>query len=331
MPKTIQEDLLEKLQPTLAAVDATSEWRIGDPTVQARKCDIYKVANANRALALKVYKPNMVSSEAPSIQYHAMVRCNQAHQRQSLLRAPTALAFLPERCAILMDWQTAHNLRSVLWNKFGSPRQRLDLITAAAKWLRVFHEMSGIERQQIDGGPLTAKLHTQMSRRPEAMALLEQDPAFQTALNRFFGVAAITCDNAPHALLHGDFTPTNLLVDKAGVIGMDMWGARHGPVHEDIARMLAYLGVVSPFSLLPRPLTSSSALIQAFARGYGEDLLDLRSVHLPMVLLYQQLRRWLVYTGKTNNQPFSPLAKWQLARNRSLCQQTLAWLDHCIS
>jgi len=118
-------------------------------------------------------------------------------------------------------------------------------------------------------------------------------------------------------------------VDDAGVIGMDMWGARHGPVHEDITRMLAYLGVVSPFALSARPLVARSALVQAFAQGYGEKFFDPHSVPLPMVLLYQQLRRWIVYAGKTNHQPFSPLAKWQLARNRSLCGQTLAWLDHC--
>ena len=329
MSQTAHTELLEKLLPTLTAVDATTEWHIRGPAVRARKCDIYKVTNTTRTLALKVYKPVVASDIAPSLQHRALVRCNQAVNHQPLLRAPTALAFLPDEGAILMDWQSAPTLRSVLWKKFTTPYQRLELVTAAAKWLRAFHELSDIVSAPTNGGKLTAKLNTQMTRLPGAPALLEQDPAFHKVLNRFFDAATDILDNAPHALLHGDYTPTNLLVDDAGIIGMDMWGARRGPVYEDIARMLAYLGIVSPFALWREPLNPDSALIQAFARGYGDDLFDLRSAQLPMVLLYQQLRRWLVYAGKNNRQPFSPLVKWQLTRNRSLCRQTLTWLDHC--
>ncbi len=329
MSKKPHTELLEKLLPTLTAVDATTEWYIRGPAVRARKCEVYKVANANHTLALKVYRPGMVSGAAPNLQYRTLVHCNQAAQRQPLLRAPTALAFLPDDGAILMDWQTAPTLRSVLWKKFASPNQRLGLITAAARWLRAFHELSGIGIEPINGGKLTAKLNIQMTRQSDVVALLEQDPAFQICLDRFLDTAADAGKKIPHALLHGDFTPTNLLVDDAGIIGMDMWGARHGPVYEDIARMLAYLGVVSPFALSPMPQSSRSTLIRAFVQGYGDDLFDPQSSQFPMVLLYQQLRRWLVYAGKNNSHRFSPLAKWQLARNRSLCRQTLTWLDHC--
>ncbi len=329
MSTNTHTELLEKLLPTLTAIDAATEWRMSGPAVRARKCDIYKVANRTRALALKIYRPGMVSGAAPGIQYRALVRCNQAAAHHPLLRAPLARAFLADERAILMDWQNAPTLRSVLWKKAGSPRRRLDLITATAKWLRAFHELSGIKLGPMNSDQLTAKLNTQMARKPEAMALLEQDTAFQTALCQFREAAANIGENAPHALIHGDFTPTNLLVDGAAIIGMDMWGARQAPVYEDIARMLAYLGVVSPFSLSPSPLSPRSALVQAFACGYGENLLDPRSTHLPMVILYQQLRRWLVYADNKNAHRFSPLARWQLARNRSLCQQTLNWLDHC--
>ncbi len=329
MSTNAHTELLEKLLPTLSAVDATSDWHIDGPNVRARKCNIFKLANANRALALKVYKPGMVSSEAPNIQYRALVRCNQAVQHQPLLRAPTALAFLPDENAILMDWLTAPSLRSVLWRKFAAPHKGLELVTAAAKWLRAFHELSGIKLEPVTGNKLASKLSTQMARKPDAMTALEEDPAFQTALNSFFDAASNACGNAAHALLHGDFTPTNLLVDDAGIIGMDMWGARRAPVYEDIARMLAYLGIVSPFAVSLSPLSPDNKLIQTFARGYGGDIFDPQSPHLPIILLYQQLRRWLVYSGKRNSQPLSPLAKWQLARNRSLCQQTLTWLDRC--
>lgn len=331
MSNGAQLDLLEKLQPTLDSIDAGAQWQISSPALRARKCDIYKITASHHTLALKVYKPNMVLDAAPGIQYAALQRCNQAVTNQPILRAPKALAFLPEERAILMEWQPTNTMRTALWEKLGSPNQRLDIVAAAGAWLRAFHGLSDITVQRLDGGILSAKLDTQINRKPASMAVLNNNAGFQTALRHFQQKAAHTSFEAPHALLHGDFTPTNLLVDGAGIIGMDMWGRRRAPVYEDITRMLAYLGVVSPFAIAASPLSPQSALVQAFAKGYGNDLMRPDTEALYFVLLYQQLRRWLVYTGQKNSHAYSPLAQWQLLQNKRLCEQTLNWLDHCKS
>ena len=341
MSERIQTELLEKLLPTLRALEPASRaeldddvvfgtgWHISSHVLHGRKCDIYKVTNTTCTLALKVYKPDMTSDAAPDIQYRALERCNQAAANQPILRAPKALAFLPDERAILMEWQQAGTLRSALWHRLASPSQRLNLIAAAGTWLRAFHTLSGITMQPLDGAKLSAKLDTQMSRKPGAMATLNNCAAFQTALDRFQRKAAHTGNETPHALLHGDYTPTNLLVDDVGIIGMDMWGARRAPIFEDLARMLTYLGVVSPFALKASPLMPKSTLVRAFAQGYGDDLLSPISETLYLILLYQQLRRWMVYADRKTSRPYSPSVQWQLARNQHLCRQTLNWLDHC--
>lgn len=331
MSKTSQALLLEKLSPTLETVEAATDWHIGEPAVRARKCTIYRVSGAHHQLALKVYKPDLVSEAAPRIQYDALRRCNSAALGNPLLRAPAALAFLPEERAVLMEWQTAPTLRSTLWKQAASPGTSLKLIKSAGTWLRAFHELSGIENLPLDGKKLLSKLNSQMNRKPEAVALLERQASFNKAMSRFRELATKCTIQTPHALLHGDFTPTNLLVDNKGIIGMDMWGARHAPIYEDITRMHAYLGVVSPFALRAAPLAPNGPLINAFIQGYGEDLASTSTSPFPLILFYQQLRRWLVYADKRNSHPLSPLAHLQLTKNQRLCMQTHNWLNHCKS
>jgi len=279
--------------------------------------------------ALKVYKPGAVSEKAPQIQYDALLSCNRAVSNYPILLAPKALAFLPEDRAILMEWQDAPTLRAALWHRFAAPQRRRTLIAGAGSWLRAFHELSNITAEPLDASKLVAKLDTQLSRNPTATVAQNIDPTFHTALNRFHKLAATTTAETPHALLHGDFTPTNLLVKGNDVIGMDMWGMRRAPVYEDIARMLVYLGVVSPVGFSAEVLGPHCSLLQAFAQGYGTDKFDAASAPFQTVVLYQQLRRWLVYANRKTKHPYSPLARWQYVQNKRLTGQTLTWLKDC--
>lgn len=331
MSDTSKIALLKKLKPSLIEIDASAGWQITGPTIRARKCDIYKVSNPNHQLALKVYKNNIASSAAPHIQYDAMRRCNEAAFTNPLLRAPNALAFLPDERAILMEWHAATALGKTLWKKLYSPDQRLEMINSAGKWLRAFHDLSDVKLLPLDGHKLAAKLKAQIEKKTAAQDQLKNSRHFQRALSRFRDAAASCNEPTPHALLHGDFTPSNLLVNSGNIIGMDMWGVRHAPIYEDITRMLAYLGVVSPYALWPAPLSPDSPLMQAFIKGYANEQIDIQSKAFHIVLHYQQLRRWLVYADKKTTQPFSLKARWQLIQSQRLCLQTLNWLDHCSS
>lgn len=329
MSETASTLLLKKLMPTLNGIDADADWQVVGPIVRARKCNIFKVIGPHQHFAVKVFKAGIASNAAPEIQYKALRRCNKAAEHTPLLRAPKALALLPEERAILMAWHTAPTLRTMLWRKSASPKQRLNLINRSGAWLQTFHSLSEINPQPLDGSKLSAKLITQIEKKPAAEDQLKKSPHFQRALSRFHEAAATCTDHTSHALLHGDFTPSNLLSDGESIVGMDMWGVRRAPIYEDIARMLAYLGVVSPYALQSAPLAPESPMMQAFIHGYGSEHIDLTSTAFPIVLLYQQLRRWLVYADKKAKRPFSATARWQLVQNQRLSLQTLNWLDHC--
>jgi hypothetical protein len=91
------------------------------------------------------------------------------------------------------------------------------------------------------------------------------------------------------SLLHGDFKPSNVIVDANSVIGIDIAGAFEGPVVEDVAHFLLHLDLrllePSGWCLLPW----RRKLETAFLRGYDPD----GSTVDPIVLSWARLQRAL--------------------------------------
>ncbi len=273
-------------------------------------------------LALKIYRNSIASETAPQIQFRALERCQSAQQNSARLRAPTPYAFLKDEKAILMDWLAAPNLHSRLWQLWFSRSKRLDLVEASGAWLRAFHDLSCISYESFEGNKLLAKLNSRTKNNQDAAAALQTNKNWATAFESFEKKASEISSQSPHALLHGDFTPSNVLADERGIIGIDMWGARHAPVFEDAARILTYLAINSPFSLSSVPLHSDGPLVSAFARGYGTDVLDTRSPAWIFTLLYQQLRRGLVYQQSLLKKRRVSVAHWQMKQTFSLIMQS---------
>lgn len=323
--------LLAKFSGALETLEPEGRWSLKGPVGKGRKCDIYQVINDITAtrLALKLYDQTHASAAAPHIQFRALQRCAKAPG--ATVRSPQPLAFLPEERAVLMTWHEAPMLLHVLWRNILTPQHRLELISQAGIWLRSFHDLSCISIEPFDGTKLLEKLEGRIENNPAMRMTLEENQECKTAFAAFSKLAVQARYDAPHALLHGDFTPSNLLVDDDGVVGIDMWGARHAPVYEDAARMLTYLAITSPFSLASMPLHKDGALMQAFAGGYGRDMLDMHSGAWSLTLLYQQLRRWLVYRQRSEQKPASPIFAWQLNRAQKLVGQSHSWLEHCYS
>lgn len=323
--------LMEKLSKPLEALEPGARWRAEGPIGHARKCDIYRLSNdkSDLQLALKIYKSGTASEQAPQLQYRALERTEKAAVAVPILRAPTPIAFLPDDHAFVMSWQQAPRLQKKLWQYWWASGQRRQWVADAGAWLRAFHDTSCIAPGAFDSSKLIDKLTVVQSRDAATRDRLEAEPAFAAAYRVFASQAADSKNQIPHALLHGDFTPSNLLVSREGIVGIDMWGARLGPIYEDAARLLAYLAIRSPFSLSAAPLHPDGTLVRLFAKGYGRDLLDVHSREWHLVSLYQQLRRWVIYEQKHQTGQHSLATKWQLTRAKKIAMQSQTWLEHC--
>lgn len=326
--------LLDDLSEALDRVEPGADWQAAGPTGKSRKCDIYELFNnlSEKRLALKVYRSGVSSEQAPQIQYRAMERVAKAATASKLLIAPTPITFIPEDRAILMSWQDAERLQNHLWQRLLSPGKRLRLIENTGRWLRAFHDISCIAPAPFDANKLakklTGKLHAPFEKPGNEEHPILKNQTFRTAWDRFHAGTASLDASVPHALLHGDFTSSNILVDGNSIIGIDMWGARLGPVYEDAARLLTYLAIQSPYSFSTSPLHPDGALISAFAKGYGRDVLNIQSNAWNFILLYQQLRRWIAYEERLAHGASGASTHWLINRTIRIVRQTMPWLSH---
>ncbi len=314
--------ILNQFRTELDDIAPCTTWAVTATAGNSRKCDIYVLASPHTAkkLAIKIYRPGMVSDRAPKAQYKAMLR---AHGK---LACPKAYGFLPDDRAILMDWIEGPRFRSVLWQQILHPSKRLALVEQTGRWLRQLHDLSSPQTEPFDGGKMIAKLHIQLTKHEAAAKALGLDEVFNASLKTLEQLAPVIDADIPHSLLHGDFTPSNLLVKNDTILGIDIWGARRAPIYEDAARMLAYLSVTSPFSLSPRPLGADSALMNAFIDGYGKDQINPEEPAWRFTLLYQQLRRWIVYQNRLKQQTIPLVPFWLVSRSKKNAGQNHAWL-----
>ena len=311
--------IIDAFRNELEAVAPVDSWQVHGPIGNSRKCDIYILSSSHtiNKLAVKVYRPHAVSDRAPRAQYEALVRTHET------LACPKPYGFHAATSAILMEWIEAPRLNKVLWQKTLSPKQRLQLVTKTGIWLRKLHELSDPKPEAVEVEKLRAKLLTQLEKHEAAASRLTHNAAFQTAFHAFEQIGLKGAAPIPHTLLHGDFTPSNLLVKGTDVVGIDIWGARHGPIYEDIARLLTYLSVVSPFALT----RDNRRLLKAFQAGYGNDWLDVNSKNWCVILMYQLLRRWIVYQEHAIKGKHGLLSKWFLSRAQKTTSRTNSWLD----
>ncbi len=332
MPDITQ--LLDDLSDALDTVEPAANWQADGPNGNSRKCDIYQLSNtiSDKKLALKVYRPGVSSAQAPQIQYRAMERVAKAANTSRVLLAPKPITFLPDVPAILMSWQDAERLQKHLWQRLLSPGNRLKLIENTGKWLRGFHDISCIASAPLDANKLAKKLTGKIGfpfESPESSGLsITKSQTFWSAWDRFHTSASLLDTKVPHALLHGDFTSSNILVNGNDIIGIDMWGARLGPVYEDAARLMTYLAIRSPYSLSTAPLHPDGQLMTAFAKGYGKEVLDIQSNAWNFILLYQQLRRWVAYEQRLGKGANDAATRWLINRTIRIVRQTMGWLNH---
>ena len=318
-------ELLEKMADALADISADGVWQLGPKFSNSRKCDLYPVTNANssRCLILKIYRQGSTSEQAPGLQFRALERLEKSAPH---IAAPRAVAFDVDKRAILMDRIDGTPTNKVFWLQAFKPTTRNNTVSDIGKWLRAFHEVSHIADQPLDGAKLARKIVTQLQKHQQC----EKDSALMRGIESFDGIATKLEGSTPHALLHGDFTTSNVLIGDSGPVGIDMWGSRMGPVFEDAARFISYAGINTPFALSPTPWHPDSALSQSLASGYGKGLLDLCSRSWTLILWYQYLRRWIVYSGHAKSSNALNVKHWQSKRAEQAALSLQSWLEDCL-
>lgn len=300
-----QDRLLKSLAPALTQYGDMTDWRIDESPVRSRKCIIHRFTGPEDApiIAVKEYRNNVVKSNAAITQFNALLAvADQAHlddpesdyfvpiesiSPTSGIAASKPIAFLPRFDAIAMEWVDAPSLMSKLTQSKGADLARPILETA--RWIRGFHDLSTITTEIMDTSLMMERLTTRLDASPK----YSSSKPISEALSEIDRLSKQTM-TAPHAVLHGDFTPSNILIGPEATIGIDIWARRRAPVYEDVARMLTYLSSTGTGMLGSKPVVQNyEQTCKGYLAAYGYSNDNIASDAFRFVLLYQLLRRWI--------------------------------------
>ena len=222
-------------------------------------------------------------------QYEALERAYrwQAEEDRHAVVRPVGL--FPEHDAFAMTWAPGRTLKEVLRRAVVDPSAARTAVAAAGDFLRRFHAHGRSADVELDLGASVQDV-LDFAAGPLREAGLRLPDRVVATLEQSRGRSVV----APHALLHGDYVPSNLLLQESGeVVMLDPLLARVGPTVDDLARFLTVMSsetVFLPGEVLPPVRRIRRQLEATFLSAYGISgggaLLELR-------LLKQHLLRWL--------------------------------------
>lgn len=314
----LSDQKIKLFKELLASVEPASRWNITGPVIQSRECDIYRAgaSSLNLTLAIKDYHPG-ASRATPEQQFSALERCHPAMTDLSpQLKVPKVFLVNAQHRLLVMEWIDGTSLLHHLWNPFNKKQLLTDRLHHVGAWLRKYHDLSQPESSQTKLKDLLKPFNKNNSN-PEGF-YLSRSVFFQSVLEFFQGLEEEgTMLPTIDTIVHGDFTPANMLLADQKVYGLDIWGTMRRPIYHDVCRMIVYLGVAYPFYMVENLFTKQSLLtskITCFIEGYGTDRLNPLSATFKIFLLIELLRRWRVIASRQDNLVTSVTNYYQLKR-----------------
>ncbi|SMR70964.1 Phosphotransferase enzyme family protein [Aliiroseovarius halocynthiae] len=217
-------------------------------------------------------------------------RCLGGHQKAldnlGPCAVPEILSIHPETRSLLMrhiGGRTAHDMLGLA--ELGLAKSD-DILEACGRWIGRFHRSTLQSPRPIDPNFMLRWVATMRSevmdrshdvpRRDLFMAYVDQIPAM---------AEAVTGEETPIAVAHGDLHLRNLLITEKGALGLDFDGVRTVTTAHDLAKFLVRFH--GWFDADP-----DTPALDPFWRGYGGDLKDLSQPALRYILPIRLLGDW---------------------------------------
>ncbi len=317
-------DLQQQIVRQLGKQTAVENWVITGPVIESRECIIYKASGTTypHAIAIKVYRDRKKRKNNAMPQYAALERfAPLLNTADSPYRVPVAYGSFPEQRTFLMEWVEAPTLEYHLWRYCYHRGQQQSGIRRTFGWLRAFHEQADHEVKPANIKRYKDRLQ-QFIEQQDGGALLEKNAVFHAGVECLVNLAGyFERLNVAHARLHGDFTPSNMLIGDDVVTAIDITGAQLLPVAEDIGLQLSYIATGYP-NMLPRSdmkkPPSQWPLLAVILKAYAYPQGDGQRRFLLYVFLYQLLRRWVVIAYRNEERRMPLVDCWRLRNSEMI-------------
>jgi len=312
MNDTLKHEILLHLEKTTAS----SDWTISGKTIDSRECQIFRASSLNHHhdIAIKVYRKNSPISDT----HHNALEENERifNQLSNEYRIPQSYGYLKQHQVYMMEWINAPTLQyRLLRFCYHNTKQQND-IARTFKWLKQYHLRYG----ELPEKPVDIEwycIHLQSY-------LEKMDPNKKLQKNKVFSLGLETLKSkaqifeklvVPLAKTHGDFTPSNVLIDDKTTTCIDLHDCNSQPITDEISLQLSYLSTGYINMLSRRHMQSPPQeweLLNTALDAYGYSNSQIQREFLLYVFLYQLLRRWLVIFERNESRRTPILDIWSL-------------------
>lgn len=285
--------------------------------IEGRDCWVYRVRAPafDFPLALKLYKPDAIRPYPIQQQMRRHRACAQAMNGTGGFTVPKPIVCFPHQKIVLMEWIEAPSVRDLLRGAMLKRESYRDIVKRSGVWLACFHRASAPKVEALSVAKLIAGLDLRVTRSHPAIV---RYPLFAAA-DRTIRELAPLLDGREmeHVDIHGDFTPSNLLIDSGRTIGIDFGANRRHPHYYDICRFLVHLEAQRP---APKWLGShpENFAREAFLEGYGEGAPPAEGDIMNYMMLIEVLRRWAAVGAAGGNIPMRLLRSIETRRLRAM-------------
>jgi hypothetical protein len=261
---------------------------------------IFKVSSTQlkQIVAAKVYHPGLAGRESSEIMRQALEFYHARSSSSPRLTVPAPYGVVESLNLIVMEWIHTPTLHERLRRSRFSKSKRQGQIQMAAQWLLWFHRQAEISHRPHDSA---ATLHEYKRLIRSILAMqpnfLARETELQNHLKFWKKITAEQGDfQVAHAVVHHDFTPSNLFMSETCVTGFDLLAQVQRPITYDICRFLTYL---SNSRIRPVPAADlrscgcAKADFQSFMAVYGAEMREIPARTFLYLQYSEVLRRWL--------------------------------------
>lgn len=308
-----------------------NEWQLTPTTIEARECQIFQARNMNTGQLAAIKRFREPRKNLPQYFKKQTALALRMKQNGSEYRTPEPLTYLADENIYCSEWVEALTADYIFWRYFYQRQRQQKAMRSCMGWLKHYHLSSTYQFQTVQAKRYPMHVQRMLDDTHTETSLV-QNTVFQhghKCLKLF--AAEFTNLQAPHALIHGDFTPSNILLTPKMSYGIDIGHSAQSPTIDDLTSMLTYIAVGYPNMLTAgdmRQTLSHWPLPKILLSAYEPDL-SKQPDHqfFAYVFLFQILRRWLVVEQRYRRNHSSWLDRWRIFKFSQICQALCRQLE----
>jgi len=219
------------------------------------------------SIAVKVYRDQVLAMNTPELQYRSLTSLWPKFRDDAELGLPQPLDYFSDLPALVMERVKGNSLQALFSKINILPSHRRTLASACmrtGRWLAKLHHATSLAPGKLDVKQKLADAKDNLVKLESMGFASELCGKSVQRLDLLAGQLSV--EETPMALVHGDFTVDNIVVDGERIVALDLTGRDHNAIEHDLATFLNSLRLLR----LTMPLSQSllNRCSDAFLYGY---------------------------------------------------------------